>query len=47
MIRRYKNSAGIVDTIPVDFYNKNERLQQALSAGLRHFADVDAAANNM
>jgi hypothetical protein len=26
------NKTGIVETIPVDFYNKNERLQQALSA---------------
>jgi len=29
------NKTGIVDTIPVDFYNKNERLQQALFDGLR------------
>lgn len=28
------NKTGIVETIPVDFYNKNERLQQALSDGL-------------
>ena len=25
------NDTGIVETIPVDFYNKNERLQQAMT----------------
>lgn len=33
------NKAGIVETIPVDFYNKNERLQQALSEDLRLFKE--------
>jgi len=31
------NNTGIVETIPVDFYNKNERLQQAMTDLVRLF----------